>query len=144
MGYLNFVLRDARERWNLDQDNHEMRLQYSSILAKSISNRDNAEALLHLRFLVDASFSLRETLYEISLLCYYMNDFTTARYFCEELYKMDPDCKQISNLHKAICYKKLVDKREAKKELIKVGAVGAVALLACTVVMVMTSGRKSS
>jgi hypothetical protein len=141
---LHFVLRDARERWKLDQDNHEMRLQYSSILAKSISNRDNAEALLHLRFLVDASFSLRETLYEISLLCYNMKDFTTARYFCEELYKIDPDCKQISNLHKAICYKNISEAREAKKELLTVGAVGAVAVLACTVLMFMTSGRKSS
>lgn len=119
-----------------------MRLQYSSILSKSISARDNAEALLHLRFLVDASFSLRETLFEISLLCYNMEDYSTARYYCSELYKIDPDCRQISNLHKAICYKKNNEMRAAKKEIIKVGVL---TLLVCTVAMVVAhTGRKSS
>lgn len=119
-----------------------MRLQYSSILAKSISSKHNAEALLHLRFLVDASFSLRETLYEISLLCYHMNDLTTARYFCAELYKIDPDCRQISNLHKAICYKK---SREETETLQKVG-VASVLLIAVPVLLAVTvlftNGRK--
>lgn len=73
-----------------------------------------------------------------------MNDLTTARYFCAELYKIDPDCRQISNLHKAICYKK---SREETETLQKVG-VASVLFLAVTVPVLLavtvlfTNGKK--
>lgn len=49
-------------------------------------------------------------------MCYFVGDYPTARYYSEELYKIDPDSKQISNLHKAICYKHQVSNAAAEKD----------------------------
>ena len=114
--YLNLVTSDARMRWEADQDDNDKRLQYSSLLGRSSSAHDNAEALLHLRYLTDSSYSLRETLFELATLHYYMEDFSAARYFCEELCRIDPESKQIRSLHRAICYKFSIAAAHAQEE----------------------------
>lgn len=116
-------------KWESDQDNNEIRFQYSCILAKSAVAQDNAEAILHLRHLIDISYSLRETLFELSSLSYSMGDYSTARHFADELYKMDPDSKQIINLHKAICFKHAAAASAARKEQQEVAITTAGVLL---------------
>jgi mitochondrial fission 1 protein len=119
----------ARVKWESDQDNNDVRFEYSCILAKSGVAQDKAEAILHLQHLVDISYSLRETLYELSLVCYTIGDYSMARHFADELYKMDPDTKQISNLHKAICFKHAAAASAARKEQQEVAITTAGVLL---------------
>lgn len=105
----------ARKKWEDDQDNNVLRLQYGVLLSQSECPQDTAEAVIHLQYLMEASYSLRETLFYLSILYYYKGDFESARVYSEELYKIAPDSRQIKNLHKAICYKS----RQSNAQLVK-------------------------
>jgi tetratricopeptide (TPR) repeat protein len=106
----------ARKKWEDDQDNNSSRLQYGALLAESSCPQDTAEAILHLQFLMEASYSLRDTLFYLSVLYYYRGDFESARVYSEELYKIDPDSKQIKDLHRAICYKSRQSDKKTERE----------------------------
>ena len=86
------------------------------MLAQSASLEDAAEAILHLQFLLKESFALRETLFYLSTLYYYQKNYPAARNYSEELCKIDPDSKQVLNLHKAVCYMHNTTNAAAAKE----------------------------
>lgn len=125
---------DARKNWELDQNNNMLRLQYAALLAQSSHSQDNAEASLHLQYLMEASYSLRETLYYLATLYYYTESYESAMIFSEELLKLDPDSNQIKNLHKAITYKYNKSKglqRDQQEAVLSAGLVGVGLLSLC-------------
>jgi tetratricopeptide (TPR) repeat protein len=105
-----------RRQWERDQDNLDTRLQYAIILSKSENIEDRREAVIHFEYLIYNNFSLRETLYHLTTLYYSVGDFESARRYSEDLYRLEPDSKQIKSLHQAVSYRHNEAINEARKD----------------------------
>lgn len=77
-------------------DNHLLRFQYASLLARSQTDYDRREAILHLEHLINHSPEyLRDSLYTLATLRFILHEYDAARACAEELLRIDPDNEQV-------------------------------------------------
>jgi len=87
-----------KEKYDNDSGNNEIRFQYACALSKSggiHAETDKREAISHFDFLVQNGVFVRDSLFNLALTEYFLADYEFARVHCEDLYRQDPDNKQV-------------------------------------------------
>lgn len=87
-----------KEKWDADRENNHIRFQYACALSKSggiHAEAEKREAIGHFDFLAQHGVFVRDSLYNLALTEYFLADYEFARVHCEELYRQDPDNKQV-------------------------------------------------
>lgn len=90
-----------KEKYDNDPGNHETRFQYACALSKSggiHAETDKREAISHFDYLVQNGVFVRDSLFNLVLTEYFLADYEFARVHCEDLYRQDPDNKQVRPL----------------------------------------------
>jgi tetratricopeptide (TPR) repeat protein len=114
------------------------------VLSKSESVEDKKEAVIHFEYLIYNNYSLRDTLYHLSALYYSVGDYESARRYSQDLYRLEPDSKQIKTLHLGICYRHgeaLKQERDEKKAAMTAASV-AVGVLTVGVGLAMSLRKR--
>ncbi len=91
-----------KEKYDNDSGNNEIRFQYACALSKSggiHAETDKREAISHFDFLVQNGVFVRDSLFNLALTEYFLADYEFARVHCEDLYRQDPDNKQVCCTH---------------------------------------------
>lgn len=88
-----------REKWECDKSNNDSRFQYACALSRSCgihAEDDKKQAVDHFMYLVHNGIFVRDSLFNLALTEYSLADYEKARNHCEDLYRQDPDNKQVS------------------------------------------------
>jgi hypothetical protein len=59
------------------------------------AENDKREAINHFAFLTQNGTLVRDSLFNLALTEYFLADYEFARVHCEDLYRQDPDNKQV-------------------------------------------------
>lgn len=95
-----------KEKYDNDPGNNEVRFQYACALSKSggiHAETDKREAISHFDFLVQNGVFVRDSLFNLALTEYFLADYEFARVHCEDLYRQDPDNKQVLYISLPTC-----------------------------------------
>jgi hypothetical protein len=101
---------EVKTNWENDPSNDELRFHYACALSRSAGVRaedDKRAAVGHFAHLIQNGVHVRDSLYNLALTEYCLADYEFARVHCEDLYRQDPDNKQVRcrlcSVHKP-CY----------------------------------------
>lgn len=87
-----------KAKFESDPNNDEIRFLYACALSRSggkHSEDDKRAAISHFAHLVQNGVHIRDSLYNLALTEYVLADYEFARVHCEDLYRQDPDNKQV-------------------------------------------------
>eukprot|EP01032_Pedospumella_encystans_P007940 gene7940-9470_t len=142
------VIREMKEKYDNDPGNNEVRFQYACALLKSggiHAETDKREAISHFDFLVQNGVFVRDSLFNLALTEYFLADYEFARVHCEDLYRQDPDNKQVKQLFAAISYKhqRMLDLEKKDRDTTIGVAVGVgLTIAAVGLGFLLTGGKK--
>jgi hypothetical protein len=89
---------EVKANWENDPNNDELRFHYACALSRSAGVRaedDKRAAVGHFAHLIQNGVHVRDSLYNLALTEYCLADYEFARVHCEDLYRQDPDNKQV-------------------------------------------------
>lgn len=94
-----------KEKWESDHTNDNYRFQYACALSKSggvNAETEKREAIGHFDYLVQHGVFPRDSMYNLALTEYFLAEYEFALAHCEELYRQDPDNKQVRECRSCI------------------------------------------
>ena len=98
-------INNARTVWQSEPSNLDNLLSFAVLLAKSRITADRRTAATHLKYLVSVEHNLQATLFEYSIVLYSLGQYESARQTIASLLRLEPESKQIKDLHAAMTYK---------------------------------------
>ena len=96
---------EALRLWQTQLSNLDYLLSYAVLLAKSRITTDRRTAASHLKYLVTQEHNLQATLFQYSIVLYSLEQYDSARQTIASLLRLEPESKQIKDLHAAMSYK---------------------------------------
>lgn len=94
MIYSSIVCRSLQLIWEADPSPLNT-FQYAIVLRQDKHHERREEAIALLKTLTSYEEYAREAFYYIGLTYFSLGDYRTALYFCEQVYRYDPDNEQV-------------------------------------------------
>ena len=98
-------IHEACKLWQTEPSNLDYLLSYAVLLAKSRITADRRTAASHLQYLVAQEHNLLASLFQYSIVLYSLEQYDNARQMIASLLRLEPESKQIKDLHAAMTYK---------------------------------------
>ena len=127
----------------VDLSNNEQRICLAMVLMRSRSIEHRNEAIdIFKSLLANPNLERRiDVAYCLALALYSLGEYESARVYCEELLREQPDMMQVVHLHEAIVYKDA--KKKQAKEFEKAGLITiGVGIAASIAIAALASRRK--
>ena len=96
---------ESRQLWQTEPSNLDNLFSFAVLLAKSRITADRRTAAQHLKHLVAMEYNLTATLFQYSIVLYSLEQYDSARQTIASLLRLEPESKQIKDLHAAMTYK---------------------------------------
>ena len=87
---------ELRYYWEKNISDDSFRFNYAVALSHSNNEFQRRESLHHFESLINNNLYQKDSLYNMATTHYSLGDFESARLCCEELYRQEPDNRQVS------------------------------------------------
>lgn len=137
------LINSLRDEYSMDNRNEVLKFQLACALSKS-TKENMLEAVRYFKYFISKNINVRESLYNLTMTKYALNDYESARSYCEDLYRQEPDNKQFQQLHLAISFQHAKQMKQDKENETALGvALGVgIATLAVGIGILLTSRRR--